>query len=65
MSKKNITISISYEEMDDAIWDAVLEYTHELYGNDGHVQVAQDSECLVYIVTRASDCTNKKKKKDK
>ena len=65
MSKKITTISISYEEMDDAIWNAVIDYTHELYGNDGHIQYAHDGEFLIYIQSRASDCMKEKKKKDK
>lgn len=65
MSKKNISISTNYEEIDDAIWNAVMEYTHELYGNDGHIQYVHDGESLVYIPSRASDCMKEKKKKDK
>lgn len=60
MQKKNISISTSYEEMDNAIWDAVTEYTYELYGNDGHVQIVEDIDCLAYVISRASDCTKNK-----
>jgi len=51
--------------MDDAKWNAVKDYTHELYGKDGHIQYAHDGEFLIYIQSRASDCMKEKKKKDK
>ena len=50
--KKNSTITYisSWEEYQDAIWDAVVEYTHDLHGNEGHIQTAFDGECEVFLV---------------
>ena len=50
--KKNSSITYinTYEELEEEIWKAVVEYTHQLHGNDGHIQVAFDGEYEVYIV---------------
>ena len=65
MSKRTTSISISYEEIDDAIWDAVVDYIHDLHGDQGQIQVAQNLDSWVYIPTRyANACTDKKEEKD-
>lgn len=66
MKRKITTISIrNWDELDDYIWDAIVEYTHELHGNDGHVQYAQDSDCIVYFVRPCNRLHKKDEEKDK
>lgn len=51
MSKKNSIVSVdSYEELGEEIWNAIVDYTHEVYGDSGHIQSAFNGEEEVFLI---------------
>ena len=67
MKKKFTTTYIEWEELDDEIWNAIVDYTHETFGDmDGHIQFALDNDnCIAYFSRSCKRLHKKDKEKDK
>ena len=67
MKKKITTTYIDdWDEVGEAIWEAIVEYTHEQHGNNGHIQRAIDIDFEeVFFIRPCKRLHKKDKEKDK